>query len=416
MNVRAVGSRPRAEEGLRPGAAPSISIAARRARAIILDAGDGGLAITRALLRRGVPVTVIAVPTYRWVTRARGVDGRLVTTSDEWVGELDALASQGAGVLIPASDQAVEFVSQQRELISPMLRSFEGPGSAHLKLMDKASLYSIAAEAGVRSPVVERIPSRAELDAVAARAAYPSLLKPVLSHLYREQFGTWRNILVHDADELRAAAGPALDAGLEWLVTEFVPGPETNLEGAVTVRLPDGSLALGYTRRKLRQYPPYFGAGSVLETVPAPEVMAMAGRLLETAGFVGISSLEAKRHAVTGEHVLMEVNVRIPQNIGLGEAAGVEAAWRIYATLAGIPLPQQRRQRDGVRVIVPSLEVRAAVAYLRQGDLSLRQLLRSYGGVRNVSGLSLTDLGPLVAFARDRSSGVARLITGRLGP
>jgi D-aspartate ligase len=379
-------------------------------RAVILDGADGGLAVTRALLRRGVPVTVIAVPTYRWVTRARGVDGRLVTTDDEWVGELNELASQGPGVLLPASDRAVQFVSQERERIPPTLRSFEAPTSAHLKLMDKASLYSIAAEAGVRAPVVERLPSRAELDAVAARAAYPSLLKPVLSHVYRDLFGDRRNILVHDADELRAAAGPALDAGLEWLVTEFVPGPETSLEGAVTVRLADGSLALGYTRCKLRQYPPYFGAGSVLEAVPAPEVMAMARRLLDAAGFVGVSSLEAKRHAETGEHVLMEINVRIPQNIGLGEAAGVDAAWRIYATLAGIPLPPQRPQRDGVRVIVPSLELRAAVAYVRQGDLSLRQLLGSYGTVRNLSGLSLRDPGPLAAFARDRASSAARLL------
>jgi predicted ATP-grasp superfamily ATP-dependent carboligase len=249
---------------------------------------------------------------------------------------------------------------------------------------------------------------------VAARATYPSLLKPVLSHVYRNLFGTRRNILVHDPDELRTAAIPALDAGLEWLVTEFVPGPETNLEGAVTVRLADGSLALGYTRRKLRQHPPYFGAGSLLETVPAPEVMAMAQRLLEAANFVGISSLEAKRHEVTGEHVLMEINIRIPQNIGLGEAAGVEPSWRLYATLADIRLPPQRPQRDGVRVIVPSLEMRAAPAYVRAGDLSLRQLLGSYGSVRNVSGLSLKDPGPLAAFARDRGSSAARLVADRL--
>ena len=169
---------------------------------------------------------------------------------------LERLASQGPGVLLPASDRAVEFVSQQRESIPPELRSFESPTSAHLKLMDKASLYSIAAEAGLRTPVVQRLSSRAEIDDVAARAAYPSLLKPVHSHVYRELFGAHRNILVQDPDQLRAAAGPALDAGLDWLVTEYIPGPETSLEGAVTVRLADGSVALSYTRCKLRQHPP----------------------------------------------------------------------------------------------------------------------------------------------------------------
>jgi D-aspartate ligase len=384
--------------------------AAPPARAIILDAADGGLAFARALVRRSVPVTVIAIPANRWVTRARRVDGRLATTTDEWVDALNELGSQGQGVLIPASDRAVEFISKQRDLLPPALHSFESPTSAHLKLMDKGSLYSLAEAAGVRAPVVQLLRSRAEIDAVAARAVYPSLLKPVLSHVYRELFGDRRNILVHDPDELRAAAGPALDAGLEWLVTEFVPGPETNLEGAVMVRLSDGSFTLGYTRRKLRQHPPYFGAGSVLETVAAPEVTAITRRLLEAAGFVGVCSLEAKRHEETGEHVLMENNVRIPQNIGLGEAAGVEAAWRIYATLAGIPLPPQRPQRDGVRVIVPSLEARAAVTYVRQGDLSLRGLLSSYRRVRNVSGLSLRDPAPLATFVGDVVSRAARAV------
>jgi hypothetical protein len=240
------------------------------------------------------------------------------------------------------------------------------------------------------------------LDAVVEQAVYPSLLKPVLSHKYRELFGPHRNILVHDADELRSAATPALDAGLDWLVTELIPGPETRLFGAVTIRLEDGAFALAYTRRKLRQHPPYFGAGSVLEAVPAPGAMEMARKLLDAADFVGFSSLEAKQHAETGEHVLMEINVRIPQNVGLGEVAGVDPSWRMYATLAGVPLEPQRPQRNGVKVVVPSLELMAAPAYVRAGDLSVRELLRSYRGVRTISGLSLADPVPLAAFVGGR--------------
>ena len=305
-------------------------------RAVILDGADGGYAGARALRRRGVPVTMISKG---WVTRARGIDGRRATTRDQWLAELSDVGSRGPGVLIPASDPAIEFVAKERDRIPASLRSFEGPDSAHAKLMDKGSLYTLAAEAGLRVPVVKLLTSRDQLDEVAAGAAYPSLLKPTLSHRYRELFGHHRNILVHSPEELRSAATPALDAGIEWLVTELIPGPETNLFGAVTIRLEDGSYPLAYTRRKLRQHPPYFGAGSVLETVPAPGAMEMSKRLLESTGFVGFSSLEAKRHEVTGEHVLMEINVRIPQNLGLGEAAGVEPSWRLYAALAGIARP-----------------------------------------------------------------------------
>ena len=380
-------------------------------RAVILDGADGGYAGARALLRHGVPVTMISKG---WVTRARDVDGRRASTRDQWLTELDEVGSRGPGVLIPASDPAVEFAAQERDRIPASLRSFEGPDSAHAKLMDKGSLYSLAAEAGLRVPVVKLLRSRDEVDDVAAGAAYPSLLKPTLSHRYRELFGHHRNILVHNPEELRAAAAPALEAGLEWLVTELIPGEETNLFGAVTIRLEDGSYPLAYTRRKLRQHPPYFGAGSVLETVPAPGAMEMARRLLDATGFVGFSSLEAKRHEVTGEHVLMEINVRIPQNLGLGEAAGVEPSWRLYAALADIPLPPQPPQRNGVKVIVPSLELMAAPAYVREGDLSIRELLSSYRGVRTISGLTPADPVALLAFFGGRGYHAARRVTSKL--
>ena len=114
-------------------------------RAIILEGADGGYASARALRRRGVPVTMISKG---WVTRARGIDGRRATKRDEWLAELNDVALLGDAVLIPASDPAVEFASRDRDLIPANVRSFEGPHSAQFKLMDKASLYSIAAQSG----------------------------------------------------------------------------------------------------------------------------------------------------------------------------------------------------------------------------------------------------------------------------
>ena len=249
---------------------------------------------------------------------------------------------------------------------------------------------------------------------MAARAAYPSLLKPVLSHVYRELFGAHRNILVHDPDELRAAAGPALDAGLEWLVTEFVPGPETSLEGAVTVRLADGSLALAYTRCKLRQHPPYFGAGSVLETVPAPEVTAMA---LTTARHRGL-----RRHLQPGGQAARGDGRARPD----GDQRPHPAEHRPRGGRAASIRPGASTQRSRASRSSRSANSATACAWSspasRCGPRSHtcgRETCRcasscsSYRGVRNVSGLSLSDPGPLAAFARDLGSGAVRSIGRR---
>ena len=384
-------------------------------RAILLDPNDSGLVLARSLAARGVPVTHLAIPRYAWVTRSPGAEARMMpppADEESWLAALEELGQRGPGVLVPLSDRAVELVTRRRERIPPVLRSFEGPANAHLELMDKSSLYALAHSVGIRVPWNERIATMGELEALAGRVDFPCLLKPVLSHEFRRLLGDRRVIVAADAGALRDAARPALEAGLEMLVAEHVPGPETALLGAVTVRAADGAETLAYTRRKLRQYPPY-GAGSILEAVPAPEVLAIARRLLDAAGFTGVSSLEAKRHAGTGEHVLREINVRVPQNIGLGVACGVDAPWRIYATLAGVPLAEQAPQRNGAKTIVASLEARAVPAYVAQGDLTVRGVLRSWRGVRDVSGLSAREPAPLLAFASGQLASAVR--TGRDG-
>jgi predicted ATP-grasp superfamily ATP-dependent carboligase len=136
--------------------------------------------------------------------------------------------------------------------------------------------------------------------------------------------------------------------------------------------------------------------------------MALANRLLEAARFEGLAVVEAKRHAETGEAVLIDVNVRLPQHLGLGDAAGIDASWRLYATLADLPLADQPRPSLSVRNVVPSLEARAAWAHLADGG-SPRTLLASYRGVRDLSGLSLLDPLPALGLCRD----YARALAGR---
>jgi predicted ATP-grasp superfamily ATP-dependent carboligase len=325
--------------------------------------------------------------------------GRLPEDQERWIACLSELARDRDGVLIPGSDPAIEFLVHQRSRLPDRLRSFESPNSAHLKVMDKVSVYELAAREQVRFPWTLRLGSRAELDAIAGEARYPCLMKPAVAHQWRRLFGAWRVFVLRDPDDLKLRAGPALDAGVELLICEYVPGEDRNLEGVTVVRDAEGGYPVVYGRRKLRQYPPGFGSVSLFETAEVPEMMAMATRLLEAAGFVGIAAVEAKRHADTGELVLIEINARIPQGFTLGDASGTDASWRLYATLAGIPLPPRPPQTNGVKVIVPDLEPRAAIASLVQRRVTLRELLASYRGVRDLSGLSLRDPGPLLGFA-----------------
>jgi D-aspartate ligase len=370
-------------------------------RAIILDPSDNGPGLARTLRRHGVPVSLLATPTYAWTTRTRGVDGRalgpLPEETEHWLAQLDQLAEEREGVLIPASDAACDLLVGNRGRISGALRSFESPHSGHATLMDKASLHELAARAGVRQPRVIPVRTRDQIDGALAQIGYPCLLKPALSHVWRRRFGDERVFVARDPASLSAVAAPALDAGFELLVCDYIPGPVRNVETAVIVRRRDGTLPLGYTKRKIYQHPE-LGAGTLHETCEARETFTLAKQLLEGADFVGLASVEAKRHGETGEPVLMEANVRLPQGFGLGDAAGLDASWRLYATLAGVPLGPQPPPRPGVRLLVATRELEA-LAELRKHPRVLLRRFASYRNVRDVSGLDLRDPRLMVSFA-----------------
>ncbi len=373
----------------------------RLPRAVVLDPSDNGPGLVRALRRSGVPVTVLATPTYAWVARGRGFDGRVLgrlpEESESWLKVLREIAAAGPGVLIPASDNACELVARERARIPSVLLSFESARSRHLELMDKARLYALADRINIAHPATHVVASRAEIESVGRDAAFPALVKPTLSHRWRPLFGNRRAFLVEDLPALRAVAMPAVDAGLALLVGEYVPGPITNVESGVIVRCADGSVPLAYTKRKLAEYPA-FGAGTIHETTDAGDTLELAFRVLEGAGFVGLASVEAKRDERTGQPVLIEVNVRPHQAFAIAEAAGVDASWRLYATLAGLPVSPQPAPRQGVRIVVATLELRRVLALLLSRRLAVRQLLASYRGVRSVSGFDIRDPGPILCF------------------
>jgi D-aspartate ligase len=186
----------------------------------------------------------------------------------------------------------------------------------------------------------------------------------------------------------------------------------------VTVRDADGGYALEYGRRKVRQWPLDYGVGSLTASQPVPGTFALNRTLLDHAGFVGISSCETKRHAVTGDLYLIEINVRVPGSYGVAEASGVDGSWRLYASAAGLPLPPQPPQRDGRAAMLPELELQAVAARVRAGQQSRREVLRSWASTRDFGVLSLRDPGPAAALVwsmvRRRGTRIARERWARL--
>ena len=375
---------------------------------LVLQPSNGGLALARTLARRGIDVEVIATPGDSHTARTRYAKGTVLPNfaddSEAWRRALVERASNGPLVVLAGADEATVFLSRMRSELPDSLLTFEGRDDVHLPLMDKTESHALALASGIKVPLTRSVTNQAELEAVAAEAPYPCVLKPVLTHLWRPIFGHDRVLLAYDADELMRHGRKALGAGLETIVSEYVPGGDDHVEEAILVRAADGSFPMEFGCRKLRQSPSGFGAASLCESAAMPESLAMARTLLTHTGYVGVAGIETKRHADTGEYYFIEANVRLPTQFGLGDAAGAEASWRTYATLAGLPPGPKPEIKLGVRLLFPELEV-AELRRFGRGDRgpnapkSWREFTRGYRRIREVGVLDPRDLGPAVELA-----------------
>ena len=371
-------------------------------RTVLLDPYNGGLGVARSLVRNGEQVIVYAGDVNGFTTRTRGAQGRILN-EEEWLMGLGIAAEAGPVTVLTGGDVASEFLARRRDDLPEDVRAFEQRDDAHLPLMRKDEADTIARRAGVRVPWTRTITSDAELDAAAAEAPYPAILKPVLSHAWRGVFGDHRVFLVADRDEARREWERARDAGFDMVLSEYVPGGDDCVEEAIVVRAEDGSYPVHFGCRKIRQYPVGFGAASLCEAAELPETTELARALLDEAAFVGVCGVETKRHAVTGERYFLETNVRIPTQWGLGDAAGLDASVRLSATARGERVRAQPRMRRAARLVFPELDVRAAIAALRASaprawPREMRRFARSYRGVGDVGLLDPRDPGPLLFY------------------
>ena len=121
------------------------------------------------------------------------------------------------------------------------VHAFEAADEAHLPLMSKPTSYEIADRAGVRRPWSAFVNTPEQLAAAARDATYPCIMKPALSHEWRALFGDDRVILADGPEELVRESERALEARLEIIVSEYVPGGDDCVEEAILVRASDGS-------------------------------------------------------------------------------------------------------------------------------------------------------------------------------
>jgi D-aspartate ligase len=372
--------------------------------AFVCSLFDTGLAAVRSLGRAGIPVIGLDADGTQPGFRSRY--GTHYLTPDP-VHQPDALADflvelggrqPTPGVLLPASDAWVLFISRYRTRLQPHFR-FALPSAEVVEaLIDKRRQYELADRVGTPYPRTFYPATVEDACRVAGEVDFPAFLKPYYGHLWRETFGgAHKGFKVNTPAELVDRFTEILGTQQPVMVQSVVLGPNTNHFKVCAYITDTGNALALFTLRKIRQFPTDFGVGTLVESIDDRELARLGVEFLRGIGYRGIGSIEFKRDDRDGRLKLIELNPRLWQQNGHATVAGINFPLIAYAHLLGMRPPSGLTFRTGVKWLDEGADVQAAWEYFRQGQLSPGQWLRSLKGVRTFATFAADDPGPFLS-------------------
>ena len=299
-------------------------------------------------------------------------------------------------VVYPTREETVVALSRHRDRLSEQYRIPTPPWDIVKWAWDKRHTYRLAARLGIPAPRSWVVNGRDGLESIDGDP--PFAIKPAIKErfFYATRCKAWR---ADTREELALRFNEA--AGLvgtdEVIVQELIPG-SGSAQLAYCAFFKDGSAQASMVARRLRQHPVEFGrASTFVQTVEHRELEEMSLRFLRAIDYYGLVELEYKLDPRDGRAKLLDVNARTWGYHSLGQRAGVDFPYVLYADQLSLPSAQSQRAAAGVSWVRLATDIPTALSELAHRRLDWRGYLRSLR-VANVESVFSHD-DPLPGFA-----------------
>lgn len=261
--------------------------------------------------------------------------------------------------------------------------------------MNKLDLYSLATANGVPTPGVLVPRTRDEVAAFGERAAFPVMIKGIDP---TRQHGKTKLIAATPQEVLRCYGDAE---GLEppnLMIQEYIPGSDASGWTFYGYFDTASACVAGFTARKIRLAPAYTGVIS-LGTADDNEIaLSFCRRFMSAVGYRGVVNIGGKYDHRDGLYKVLDVNPRLGASFRLcASDTGFDVVRILYLHMTGQRVPAVRAQAG--RKWLLEDDVFSAWTYLRKGELTFRQWLRSMRGVHELAWWARDDPLPFVIWS-----------------
>jgi D-aspartate ligase len=381
--------------------------------AVVIGGDYQGLGIVRSLGRRGIPICVVddehSISRFsRYAKFAIRVPNlRDETETVQALLDIGKRLNLKGWVLFPTREELVAALSRHRCELLGLFRVPTAPWSTIQWMWDKRNTYQLAEE--LKIPIPETwIPEILE-DVDKITMPFPLALKPAIKEhfFYATKAKAWRADSKKQLRELLERANSIAGPG-EILVQDLIPGDGKHQFGFCAF-FKDGRAVGSMVTRRRRQHPHEFGrASTFVETIELPLLESLSERFLQKINYYGLVEVEFKLDPRDGQLKLLDVNPRTWGYHSLGQAAGVDFPYLLYADQIGTPVADCRAE-PGISWIRILTDFPTGLIEIFNGRLSTKEFIKSlrsfnteavFGWEDPVPGLVECALLPYLAIRR----------------
>jgi predicted ATP-grasp superfamily ATP-dependent carboligase len=231
-------------------------------------------------------------------------------------------------VFFPVFEWSLMPVSKNREKIGQYVKLPIASHESILICFDKASTMKTAANNGIPIPKTYFVRNRSELQKVLKEIAYPAVVKPRWSMVWKEDHAFHRRCgYVNSAAELMATYRSIHQYFPFPFVQEYVPGVNYSVAAVYNEGKPRAFCCI----KVQRAWPASGGNSCFRESAPLdPNMKRHAEALLERLNWHGIAEVEFRLDSRDGVPRLMEINPRFWGSLEVAVRSGVDFPYLLY--------------------------------------------------------------------------------------
>lgn len=281
-------------------------------RVLVTDSGGKQpYAMIRGLKEIGCHVTVLCSSRRDTCYVSNKPDERILNTQykenndDKFRYILSLVQSREYDVLMPIGEISTDFITQHEDEFKKYVRIASAPREVYIRAFNKQITFDQAMKSGIPCPYTRR--SDQDIEDFLQKCKFPIIIKP------RQGIGSIGFHKFKDIEEFRGyLADPSFSVD-DYVVQQFV-----NFDNRIGTNLfvdKQGNICTSYAVDVLRWFPIDAGAGVLIQTIDAHQVLQYAGKLLQDLHWQGFANVAFMIDKETGEPRLMEINGRIPASV-----------------------------------------------------------------------------------------------------